>query len=375
MKFLEAVLILVGMIVGAGMFAIPFSFWQSGFLLGMIELAILAAIITAVHLAYGDIVLETKEAHRLPGYVRLYLGRRAAAIAKLSALFGIVGTLLVYLLLGSNFLSALLSPVLPATPPFLFALSLAVAGALLTFVPYKKAASINGVLTALLVTFIVILSVVLTPHIKSGYVTGFHVSGVFAAYGVLLFALSGGTVIPDLIFFLGKNRRLAKRAILIGSLAPALLYAFFAFAVVGTAGPAVTREAIAGLAPLGGNATLLGSIIGFLAVFTSYIVLNASFQAFLTLDMKMPRSISWLIGSFLPLVFLAAGITSFIAVISAVGALAVGIDAALVIGSHERLRAREGKGHALRSHLLTYGLIYAIIAGGALYELFIIFTR
>ena len=44
--FFEAVLMLAGMIIGVGMFAIPFSFAAAGFWLGAAELAVLAM---AVH--------------------------------------------------------------------------------------------------------------------------------------------------------------------------------------------------------------------------------------------------------------------------------------------------------------------------------------
>ena len=73
-KTIEAVLILTGMIIGVGMFGIPFSFSVSGFWLGAAELVVLAAIVTVIHRLYGEIVLATPTLHRVPGYVREYLG-------------------------------------------------------------------------------------------------------------------------------------------------------------------------------------------------------------------------------------------------------------------------------------------------------------
>ena len=72
-KEIQAVLMLSGMIIGVGMFAIPFSFSTAGFWLGTLELCVLALAILAVHLCYAEVVLHTNERHRLPGYVRRYM--------------------------------------------------------------------------------------------------------------------------------------------------------------------------------------------------------------------------------------------------------------------------------------------------------------
>ena len=95
------------MIIGAGMFGIPFSFVRAGFWLGAAELALLGGVMWVIHLRYGEVVLETPSRHRLPGYVRLYLGRWASMLAWGSALFGIGGALLAYVVVGGLFLDSL----------------------------------------------------------------------------------------------------------------------------------------------------------------------------------------------------------------------------------------------------------------------------
>ena len=108
-RFLEGVFVLSGMIIGVGMFAIPFSFAAAGFWLGAAELVVLTCIVVILHLLYGEIVLATPEFHRMPGYVRVYLGRRAETVSWASTIFGITGTLLAYLIAGSLFLHSLWS--------------------------------------------------------------------------------------------------------------------------------------------------------------------------------------------------------------------------------------------------------------------------
>lgn len=373
MKFLEAVLILSGMIMGVGMFAIPFSFAQAGFWLGMLELAVLTAVVVAIHLLYGEIALSTGEKHRLLGYVQKYLGNHASYLASFSAFFGIGGTLLAYLVLGSFFLNTIAHVFWSGSSEILWAFGIAVAGGLYSLISYRREALINGILTIFLILFIAVLVFLLffVRGINTSYLTGFHVQRIFFPYGILLFALTGGTVIPDMIAVLGRRRRQVRLAILTGTILPAVVYALFAAAVVGVSGSTTSPEAIKGLARLLGEPMLyLGSIIGFFAVITSYIVLNSSFQALLSLDIKMHRLSAWIVGTAGPLALYLAGFQNFIAVIGVVGVMSVGIDAALIMAIYRRITERTSN---LYSHAAKFGLIYAMVAVGIVHQLYIFF--
>ena len=370
LKFLEAVLILSGMIIGVGMFSIPFSFVQAGFWLGTAELVVLSAVMAIFHLLYGEVILGTEGFHRLPGYVRTYLGKWAVAIAWLSASFGIFGTLLVYLIVGSIFLASALGHFGLSAQDWMFAVLIALLGAGITFFSLKKEALINGVLTAVLVGFIIFLSLNLLPKVNFDNLGGVNFSEAFFPYGILLFALSGGVAIPDLVTLLGKNRSRVRLAIIIGTLVPAAVYFIFSLAVVGISGAETSEEAISGLMGLNGDVIIFwGSIIGLMAVFTSFIVLEKSFQALLKLDLGLPKFISWLIASFGALLFYFLGFKDFIAVIGIIGALAVGADSALILAMHKR--AAFGKEFRLPLLSLIWRVsLYALILAGVLYELF-----
>ena len=109
--------------------------------------------------------------------------------------------------------------------------------------------------------------------------------------------------------------------------------------VVGAAGPGVSEDALTSLKPLLGEAAVIaGSAVGFLAVFTSYIVLSASFQAMLRLDAGNQKRRAWLIASLAPFLLYLLWFQSFIGVIAAVGAIAVGADIILTIGMYLSLR-------------------------------------
>jgi len=356
------------MIIGAGMFGIPYTFAKAGFWFGVLELGVLTGVILAFHLAYGDIVLATPSRHRLPGYIRLYLGSRAAALSWGAAIAGIFGALIAYVALGANFLSTLagVAGVDIGSIPFAFAIALS--GAVATRLTIAKEALVNAILTALLIVFILILAAALFPVFAAENLNGFDIASAFLPYGVLLFALAGNTVIPDVISVLGRDRGLARRAIVVGTAIPAAIYFIFALAVVGALGSGVSRETIAGLGGLDWTIfVLLGSAIGFLAVYTSFIALGRSMQELLVLDFGLRRTGAWAVVSIAPLLLFLLGLRDFLVIIGATGAIAVGIDASTVFAARKRIGSKNARRPAI-----LYGVgsmvIYVLILAGIVME-------
>jgi len=375
-RFIEAVLILSGMIIGVGMFGIPFSFVQSGFWLGAIELVILAVVVLLIHLLYGEVVLGTDQYHRLPGYARLYLGRRGVLLAWFSAFFGIVGTLLAYTIVNGVFLNNIFKGLFIGLNEFWWAIgSMALAG-LITLLSAKKETFLGSFLTIFEIGLIIFLVIILTPHVDTAKLVGFNPQHAFFPYGILFFALSGAVIIPDIVAIVGKDRsRRARLAISFGTLIPAIIYFLFAAAVIGVAGSAVSEEAILGLRPfLGEKVVLIGSLMGFMAVFTSLVALLISFQELLKLDFGLSKKPAWFISVFVPVIFYALGFQKFIVIISLIGAVAVGIDAALIIVSHHRMRLARGERASSFSCLWKSG-IFLMIAAGIFYEVYKFFYR
>lgn len=359
---------LAGMIIGVGMFAIPFSFAAAGFWLGAAELAVLAMAVLALHVLYGEIVLATPQYHRMPGYIRTYLGRGAAGVSWASTLAGTIGTLLAYIIVGSLFLEILLSRVAPNISAGGLALALAVAVCAITFFPFRKEAAINGLLTIFEIAFIALLALYLLPDVSLPHLSGIYPERMWAPYGVLLFALTGASVIPDMATLLGRNKKKVRTAIVAGSLIPPALYFLFAFGVVGVSGPATSEEAIAGLGSmLGHRIVLWGSAAGLLAVLTSYIALSENFQALLALDMGLQRRAAWITASVIPYAAYLAGFQNFIAIISVVGVLAFAVDGTLFLMMGRKIRKKEGTALSLRA--VAGYVVFAAIVVGVLAEL------
>ena len=58
-QLFEAIAIMVGTIIGAGIFGIPYVIYQAGFLTGILLMFIIAAAICLIHLYIGEISLST----------------------------------------------------------------------------------------------------------------------------------------------------------------------------------------------------------------------------------------------------------------------------------------------------------------------------
>ena len=107
---LQAGEVLVGTMIGVGMFGIPFAFAQAGFFVGMIYLVMLGLATITLQLMYAEVTLHTPGKHRLVGYMRRYFNQKWAMAAAFVFLGGSWGALIAYILIGGNFLGQLLMP-------------------------------------------------------------------------------------------------------------------------------------------------------------------------------------------------------------------------------------------------------------------------
>ena len=155
-----------------------------------------------------------------------------------------------------------------------------------------------------------------------------------------------------------------------GSLIPAVLYFLFALAVVGASGKHISPDAIAGLALVAGTSVvMLGNVIGLLAVMTAYVILNSSFQTFLTLDAHVSRRMAWAAGSFLPLFLFIIGFQNFISIISIMGATIVAVDGGLILATYHTILHKREQG-ITTADTIRFGSIYTIMIAGIGYELY-----
>lgn len=340
-KFLYAVFTLVGMIIGVGIFGIPYAASKAGVLIGLFYLVTLAGIILLVHLFYGEIILRTSSEHGLVGYAQIYLGRWGKKIAGAAVIFEFYGALLAYLIAAGQFLNIIFSRFFGNTyfsgflnknSDFFWTIIFFIFGSLLILYGLKIVASAEFFMTAFLLAVAAIFIFKGVFLVSFENFKSFNFSKFFLPYGVIFFSLSGGAAIPEIRQILKGSEEKLKKAIIWGTLIPVVVYVFFMLSVIGISGANTTKNAIDGLVPhLGSWVIIAGAIFGFLAVTTSYLVLGLNLKKIFHRDYKLSNILAWFLSCFIPLFAFFAGINDFIAVIGLIGAVAVGLEGIMTL--------------------------------------------
>lgn len=362
-SFFYALSTLVGMIVGVGIFGIPYVSAQAGPPVGFFYLIVLSGAVLLVHLSYGEVVLRTKQDHGLVGYAAKYFGGWGKKITALIIVFGFYGALLAYLIVGGHFLNIIASHFW-GDSDFLWTVVFFIFGSAIILSGLKTVALSEFLMTIFLLVVSGIFVLKGLPLIKIEHLGGIEWTKFFLPYGVILFSLTGSAAIPEIRQILRGQEQQLKKAIVLGTLLPAFLYSVFLLSVVGVTGSQTSQDAISGLAPyLGKNIVLLGAIFGFLAVATSYLVIGASLKRIFWRDYRLNQTLAWFLVCFVPFLAYLAGINNFIVVISLVGAIAGGLEGLMII-----LICRQAKKAGNRQP--EYSLPLSSFLAGALILLF-----
>ena len=325
---------MAGLIIGAGVFALPYAFSQAGVFWGTVHLAASLFIVYLLHQWYGEVSFYTKGKHRFVGYVEMYLGKKAKFFSMLTTIGAYYGSLLVYAIMGGIFLANFTSLFNGQTVFFLTLLFFA-AGGLMALFKVSRIAEINFYLTVPIIGFIIYLLFFSFPHIKA---ENFFSAGNllfnknwFLPYGVWLFSLTGFSAIPPTRdIFINLPVKNFKRVISISLFLAAIAYAIFIFSVLGTSGSLTTVDALSGIKnAMGAKVMAIGSIIGFLAVFTSFIALAVDMKSMFRYDYKIHRFPAWLLAVVPPVAFYLylyfKNVDSLVNILAIIGSVGMGI--------------------------------------------------
>ena len=157
MVFAKALSVFLGTVIGVGIFGLPYVAFKAGFYITVFYFLFMALVVISIHFIYGEITLNTKKLHRLPGYVGEYLSEGWKKFSFIVVAVGLMGALLAYLIIGGQFLNSSLGSYLGGNP-FLYSLLFFALG---TYLVFRGIKSISGVELSLLVVFFIILVIFL----------------------------------------------------------------------------------------------------------------------------------------------------------------------------------------------------------------------
>ena len=271
---------LLGTIIGAGIFALPYVVAQSGVITTLFYFIVLGAVVLLLHLLMGEVALRTTVKHRLVGYAELYLGNWGKILITFSTVVGIVGALLAYIIIGGKFLQIVLSPffevsVFASSIIVWLLLSLLILRGIHLIARAEFFMNIVLFLTAGLIVFLAV------PHMQRQNFVLFNQESLFLPFGVILFALGGWQAIPERadMFENIQGKRSLDNLIVWSSIIVVALYLLFSVVVVGVTGAGTSDDALGGLQPILGEQILfLGALFGLVAIAASVQVLGNSLK-------------------------------------------------------------------------------------------------
>ncbi|MDP4007534.1 MAG: aromatic amino acid transport family protein [bacterium] len=377
--FVLALSTLVGTIIGAGIFGVPYVVAKSGIIPAIFYFLLLGGAVMLLHLFFGEVALRTKEKHRLIGYCETYLGKPGKIAAVFSTLFGIVGALLAYTIVGGSFLHILFGEFSGISATWF---SILFWGLLSLFIlrGIQFIAKAEFLMNIALFAIVFLIFFFAAPHIRVENFSLVHLEHFFLPYGVILFALAGWAAIPEIADFFkrGHEKKSLDNLIVLASIITVALYFFFALFVVGVSGENTSPNALQGLeGSLGGGIVQLGALFGLVAIAASFLVLGNYLKNSLRYDFHLPYAPSAAIAIITPMLLFLLGFREFISVLGIVGVAMGIVEGTLIVLLYKKARAfgERTPEYSLRLPKLLPYLVLVVVMGGGLAALLFSYFR
>lgn len=326
-KFLKAILMKYSGIVGAGIFILPFIFNKSNFFFSLFCLAVITAIMIFIDQLYIDVITGTKENHQLSGYANQYLGKTFATISTINMLILGFGVTSAFIQLGATYISKLL----PGSPFFVYQLIF------LSFLGLfhssghrfiEKITQYIPVISLIIVYFLFFTSIKIPFSSLSFYEPSFQ------SIGVLVFAITGFVIIPDINRFLKHEKQRRIKLImsnLFGTLLAALTYVIFVIAVLLISGSNISPDSISGLLLSSPKLGVVMAILGVVLTFKACLNFIHSLKIMFIHDLNYSRNKSLLLSLSIPFIALLLSKFPIIKIISVTGTITISVSAFIIV--------------------------------------------
>ncbi|MDO8515783.1 MAG: aromatic amino acid transport family protein [bacterium] len=358
--FWHGVAIVVGMTMGAGVFALPAVFAASGWLTGLLYLILLGGIVVFVHTIYWQLLRRVDGEHRLLGLCEMYFGRPGFYSALLIMTSGLFLALVAYLALGSRFL-IMMFPAIPSSlaPLIFWALSSA------PLILGSRPAFVEMVGTVLMIggiAFVFFGTPDFSPLFRIVPVDPAHLA---LPFGAILFALAGWPAVEP-VYELWREKGSAwsgARVLAVGTAIAAALYFIFVVGIFGST-PNITDDTISGLAGWPWAKLFAMGFVGIFAIWTSYIPIGVEIRNMFEKDLGVKtKHLATAIIVLVPLALLLAGLDNFMMLVSLTGGLFLSAEYFLILAVGARaLGLRSWRRTLLYLSMGAFGL-------AAIYEL------
>ncbi len=358
--------LLAGTIIGAGIFSLPYIFSKIGFIPSVLYLFVFAGVYISFYFMYSSLLLKEEGKHDFFRLAEKYLPSKFSKWASFIILGELIFALVVYLSLSVSFLEFGfgVSGILPV-----FAFWLIGSIFLFTKLDWLGIAELIGVFSIVaIVIFILFLGGSTNDFfIIKTFPDSFDWKIMLFPFGPLLFSFSGRPAISKIIEEYKKSKKSGatfslKNTIILGTILPALVYLFFVLGIFRLGGD-ISPDALGGLSFLPPLIKTLLGFLGFMALWTSYVMIATNIRDIIVYDVKKIRFIGIIIPLFLPLTLFFLGFNNFIFVLGLVGGIFIALEGIFVV----RMWQNAFRAHPMRRPAYVLYIIFLI---AAIYEIF-----
>ena len=350
LSFTEALLLLIGTQIGAGILGLPYIMKDSG-LMG-IAIVVLVGIITMITSLFILACIKEDEDTTLTDLASSRLGKWAGILTFLSIVLYGYGALIAYIASSGNILSTALR-INPTIGALLF-WAIMSGIVLMGLRASGKAEVLIGI--SLLVALGISIALVL-PSVKAENLMTWDMKNLLPLIGVSMFAYASHLIVPEIKT--GTDKETAKKVIIWGFFIPMVFYALFVLAFVGAFGKDVPQMAMMAISgKFGILGTLLGILVPLTAISTSFIGI-AYAQMNNIKQLIGNKLLAWLLVVVPPIFIYLMGLRSFTGALSVAGSYGGLIFAGIIpvllyIKASERTSYR----HLAYSLLSLFALVF-----------------
>ena len=367
-SFIQAVSVLVGTIVGVGIFTVPYVVQKGGILTLFFYVVLLSFVEYVLLKHYTDVVLAVKKPHRIPGYVREFLGARYDYLARIFASFGSNGALLAYILVGGVFIHTALSPYLSGSV-FLYTTLLLLLESIVVWFGIKSIARFEVFMTVLLFVAIGFIVERGFNNMDVRHYTAINWKYWFLPYGPILFSLGGLAAVPTMCTLLNKNKQKIYSACRWGVVLSAFAIIVFALSIIGITGDQTTPDTLVGLnSALGNGVVKLTLILGILSIVTSFLTIAQALREQYEWDWGIGGKKAFFLTISIPYALYLLGVQNLTKVVSLTGAISGGgLGVLLILTAWAMYKKNKIKRYAASS--IALNLIILMLLAGVAYEI------
>ncbi|PIZ95665.1 MAG: hypothetical protein COX81_00385 [Candidatus Magasanikbacteria bacterium CG_4_10_14_0_2_um_filter_37_12] len=369
----QAVALIVSGTIGAGVLAIPYAVSKVGMSIGLVYIVLLGLLMIGLNLFVGELSAKTKQDLQLVGLAKRYFGHWGEYLMSAIYYSILFGVLLVYIV-GEGEVLAVLFGGTALLWSFLFFLI----ATLVIATGMRTVKTVELVLTFGILLVVLAIALLSSTHISIGHLETMNLAYLFFPFGIVLFAFHGTNAVPEAHALLKDKNTLFKKAIVISGLISIVVYALFAFAIVGVTGWGTTEIATIGFGQsVGPLAVLFGNLFAALAMGTSYILVGLSLRDSFHWDYKVPVPVATALVSIIPAVLFFIGSRHFIAIVDFVGGVFISFEMLFILVIYWRAKhvGDLTKSKFKLHHVwLLFAILVFVLSVGAFYSLTSLFV-